>query len=186
MTTPENSPAGTTDRPDQAPQARARHPSVPPVSSEKDKILDGPWPPDEDMMALYGTQTPEAAKALFVTAIEALGQDVGRYRPLIAAIGIEEGPQSSLESMLLIQLVTTHIATIRAASQLNTGTQMHPKWMKMMTSGSSTFLRQLEALRKLRGGGDQTVRVEHVTVNEGGQAIVGAVGGGGGKARNVR
>lgn len=38
-----------------------------------------------------------------------------------------------------------------------------------------TFTAQVEALQKLRGKGQQTVRVEHVTVNAGGQAIVGHV-----------
>jgi hypothetical protein len=34
---------------------------------------------------------------------------------------------------------------------------------------------QLEALRRYRNGGQQKVIVEHVTVNQGGQAIVGTV-----------
>ena len=42
-----------------------------------------------------------------------------------------------------------------------------------------TFVAQVEALVRCRGGGRQTVRVEHVTVNEGGQAIVGNVTSGG-------
>ena len=41
---------------------------------------------------------------------------------------------------------------------------------------SRTFAAMLEALNRHRGkSGQQTVRVEHVTVNDGGQAIVGAV-----------
>jgi hypothetical protein len=43
-----------------------------------------------------------------------------------------------------------------------------------------SFAAQLEALDRHRGKGRQVVRVEHVTVNAGGQAIVGAVGQGGG------
>lgn len=38
-----------------------------------------------------------------------------------------------------------------------------------------TFASQMEALKRYRSGGQQTVRVERVTVNEGGQAIVGNV-----------
>ncbi|MCP4385048.1 MAG: hypothetical protein GY798_27155 [Hyphomicrobiales bacterium] len=38
-----------------------------------------------------------------------------------------------------------------------------------------TFTTQVEALKRYRTGGKQTVRVERVTVNEGGQAIVGNV-----------
>ena len=37
----------------------------------------------------------------------------------------------------------------------------------------------VEALNRYRGKGQQHVRVEHVHVNQGGQAIVGAVQGGG-------
>ena len=36
-----------------------------------------------------------------------------------------------------------------------------------------TYATQVEALRRRRHGGSQTVRVEHVHVNEGGQAIIG-------------
>ena len=47
-----------------------------------------------------------------------------------------------------------------------------------------TFAVQMEALRRYRTGGEQRVTVQHVTVNDGGKAIVGAVtsgpaGGGG-------
>src|SRR6202040_3740582 len=42
-----------------------------------------------------------------------------------------------------------------------------------------TFAAQVEALKRYRSGGEQTVRVEHVTVNEGGKAIVGNVSHGG-------
>lgn len=38
-----------------------------------------------------------------------------------------------------------------------------------------TFATQLEGLERYRTGGQQKVVVENVTVNEGGQAIVGAV-----------
>ena len=37
------------------------------------------------------------------------------------------------------------------------------------------FAMQVEVLRRLRNGGHQYVRVEHVHVNEGGQAVIGNV-----------
>ena len=40
---------------------------------------------------------------------------------------------------------------------------------------SRTFTAQIEALNRLRGKGNQKVVVEHVTVNQGGQAVVGQV-----------
>jgi hypothetical protein len=36
-----------------------------------------------------------------------------------------------------------------------------------------TYAIQVETLRRLRNGGSQFVRVEHVHVNEGGQAVIG-------------
>jgi hypothetical protein len=37
------------------------------------------------------------------------------------------------------------------------------------------MLRKCEALKRYRTGGEQTIKVEHVTVNDGGQAIVGSI-----------
>jgi hypothetical protein len=50
-----------------------------------------------------------------------------------------------------------------------------------------TFAVQMEALKRYRTGGEQRVTVQHVTVNDGGQAIVGTVtpaGPGGGSPEN--
>jgi hypothetical protein len=48
-----------------------------------------------------------------------------------------------------------------------------------MGSAAARLLRayatQVEALRRLRNGGSQIVRVEQVHVNEGGQAVIGNV-----------
>ena len=48
-----------------------------------------------------------------------------------------------------------------------------------LASAAARLLRayatQVEALRRLRNGGSQFVRVEHVHVNEGGQAVIGNV-----------
>ena len=38
-----------------------------------------------------------------------------------------------------------------------------------------TFAMQVEVFRRLRNGGQQFVRVEHVHINEGGQAVIGNV-----------
>ena len=44
-----------------------------------------------------------------------------------------------------------------------------------------TFISQVETLKRYRGGGEQKMIVEHVHVNEGGQAVVGTVNTGGRK-----
>jgi len=45
---------------------------------------------------------------------------------------------------------------------------------------------QMEALKKYRTGGQQKMIVEHVHVNEGGQAIVGNVNPGGGGSNDKK
>jgi hypothetical protein len=55
----------------------------------------------------------------------------------------------------------------------------------MLNKLARTFASQVEALKKYRSAGEQTIKVQHVTVNDGGQAIVGNVSqGGGGTAKN--
>ena len=44
-----------------------------------------------------------------------------------------------------------------------------------MNKLARTFTTQMEALKRYRTGGEQKVTVQHVSVNEGGQAIVGNV-----------
>ena len=91
-------------------------------------------------------------------------------------------PRNEMEAMLAAQMVAVHAAAIVALRRL--------KGAEMITQLDSngnlavkllrTFTTQLETLQRLRGKGQQTVRVEHVTVNAGGQAIVGNVSPGGG------
>jgi hypothetical protein len=40
---------------------------------------------------------------------------------------------------------------------------------------SQAFAAQMEAYRRLRNGGSQFVRVEHVHINEGAQAVIGNI-----------
>jgi hypothetical protein len=93
--------------------------------------------------------------------------------------GIE--PRDQVEAMLAAQIAATHNATMTFARRLN-----HVDTLAQQDSAeraynklARTFASQVEALKRYRSAGEQTVRVEHVTVNEGGQAIVGNVAQGG-------
>ena len=59
------------------------------------------------------------------------------------------------------------------------GGQGNERRVAAMGSAAARLLRaytaQVEALRRLRSAGQQSIRVEHVTVHDGGQAIVGNV-----------
>lgn len=87
-------------------------------------------------------------------------------------------PRDELETMLAAQMAAIHCATMTFARRLN-----HVETIPQQDSAeralnklARTFTTQLEALKRYRTGGEQKVTVHHVTVNEGGQAIVGTVG----------
>jgi hypothetical protein len=86
-------------------------------------------------------------------------------------------PRNQLEAMLGTQMATVHVATMTLGQRL-----AHAKSLPEQDSAeralnklARTFTLQMEALQRYRSGGEQTVTVQHVSVNEGGQAIVGNV-----------
>jgi hypothetical protein len=93
-------------------------------------------------------------------------------------------PQDELEAMLAAQMGAVHAATMMMARRLN-HVETIPQQdaaERALNKLARTFAIQMEALKRYRTCGQQKVTVEHVTVNEGGQAIVGNVahrGGGG-------
>lgn len=91
-------------------------------------------------------------------------------------------PRDELEAMLATQMGAIHIATMMMARRLN-HVQSLPQQdaaERALNKLARTFTTQMDALKRYRTGGQQKVTVEHVTVNAGGQAIVGAVTRGGG------
>ncbi len=95
-------------------------------------------------------------------------------------------PRDELEAMLAAQMAAVHIATMTFARRL-----AHVETLPQQDGAERAFNRlartyavQMETLKRYRTGGEQKVTVQHVTVNDGGQAIVGTVtpgtpGGGG-------
>ena len=96
--------------------------------------------------------------------------------------GIE--PRDQVEAMLAAQMAAVHNATMTFARRLNhvENIPQQDSAERAFNKLARTFAAQVEALKRYRSSGEQTVRVEHVTVNEGGQAIVGNVPWGGGAA----
>jgi hypothetical protein len=86
-------------------------------------------------------------------------------------------PRDQVEAMLAAQMAATHNAVMTFARRLN-NVETIPQQdsaERAFNKLARTFAAQVEALKRYRSRGEQTVRVEHVTVNEGGQAIVGSV-----------
>jgi hypothetical protein len=123
------------------------------------------------------------------------GRTTGPWRDeatLNAALAVVDGikPENEVEAMLACQMAMTHVLAMQAMSRAHWA-GMLPEYQAAGSFAiklSRTFTMQMEALAKLRRGGNQTVRVEHVHVHSGGQAIVGNVtgapGGGGGADGN--
>ena len=98
-------------------------------------------------------------------------------------------PANEMEALLAVQMFATHdlsMELMRRAKQAD-NLRVMAEYGTLATKLSRTMTTQIEALGKLRRGGEQTVRVEHVHVYEGGQAVVGVVnaGGTGGNGKRV-
>jgi len=114
--------------------------------------------------------------------LEADGSEAseGRMHSALALIrGMD--PQNELETMLALQILAIHEATMthaRRVKQAQTLAQMEYA-ERALNRFARTQVMQIEALKKLRGKGEQKVTVRHVHVHDGGQAVVGNVTGGG-------
>ena len=84
-------------------------------------------------------------------------------------------PQDQLELMLAAQMAAVHQVTMTLAARLNRAERTDPQDIAAFNKFVRTFATQLEALKRYRTGGEQKVTVQHVSVSEGGQAIVGNV-----------
>ena len=98
-------------------------------------------------------------------------------------------PRDQTEALLGAQMAAIHIATMRTAAKLGRAKnpQLADQHERALNRLARTFTAQVEALKRYRSKGEQRVYVERVTVNEGGQAIVGPVthtGRGGGSEEN--
>ena len=86
-------------------------------------------------------------------------------------------PRDELEGMMALQMAAIHNATMTFARRL-----AHVETIPQQDSAeralnklTRTFALQVQTLQKYRSGGKQKVKVKHVHVNEGGQAIIGNV-----------
>ncbi len=86
-------------------------------------------------------------------------------------------PKDQLETMLAAQMAAVHSLTMNYARRLANANALPQQESaeRALNKLARTFAAQVEALKRYRTGGEQKVTVEHVTVNEGGQAIVGNV-----------
>ena len=87
------------------------------------------------------------------------------------------GPRDQIEAMLAAQMAAVHLATMAFARRLALVETIpeQDSAERAFNKLARTFATQIEALKRYRTGGEQRVTVQHVSVSEGGQAIVGNV-----------
>jgi len=90
-------------------------------------------------------------------------------------------PKDAAEALLFTQMAAVHQATMMLARRLNhvENIPQQDAAERALNKLGRTYAAQLDTLKRYRSKG-QTVRVERVTVESGGQAIVGNVAKGGG------
>ena len=142
------------------------------------------------LMEALGTSEPDFAAEFLPQLAKAAtrGQKVDEVALnfMIAVIkGVE--PKNQIECMLAAQMATVHMLTMDFAHRLNNvdNIPQQDSAERAFNKLARTFAAQVEALKRYRSNGEQKVVVEHVSVNEGGQAIVGNVthGGAGGSEK---
>jgi hypothetical protein len=171
--------------------AREERPAVPRLTAVDKNGVDLVTPDHPDLhtgvillMQAMGTLSSDFALSM-ITQLANAGSKGGKVDEcalnfmLSVVTGIEARDQQ--EAMLAAQMAATHMQVMTFARRLT-----HVENIPQQDSAERaynklcrTFAAQIEALRRYRNGGEQTVRVEHVTVNQGGQAIVGNVTPGG-------
>lgn len=85
-------------------------------------------------------------------------------------------PENEMEAMLAVQMYATHDAAMEMLDKAKRSDSKHlQECGSLAVKLLRTYTAQIEALSKIRRGGEQKVRVEHVHVYPGGQAVVGDV-----------
>jgi hypothetical protein len=86
-------------------------------------------------------------------------------------------PRDSIEAMLVAQMVSVHVMTMRYAHQLGRAEDpaLQDSAGRALGRLARTFPAQIEALNRYRSNGQPAVTVQNVSVRDGGKAIVGNV-----------
>ena len=142
--------------------------------------------PDKELQSFLINQVIQTFKGCFSSE----GQDNDRLVVVCNnALAILQGiaPKDEVEGMLAVQMVGVHNLAMAAMSRAmitDHTFEGRQAGIDQATKMLRTFTSQIETLKQYRTGGQQKVIVEHVHVNEGGQAIVGTVTQGGGGSNN--
>ncbi|MGB6662017.1 MAG: hypothetical protein WBE90_23775 [Xanthobacteraceae bacterium] len=145
-------------------------------------------PPDDEkdwgarLNKALGTVSPDFVKSSLLQIQAAARSPFGTTSEtaINSALAMIEAaaPRDEIECALAVQMSCTHAAAMAILGKLDSGFGTERRIALFASAAArlmKTFAMQIEVLRRLRNGGQQFVRVEHVHVNEGGQAVIGNV-----------
>lgn len=147
------------------------------------------YPPDGDgkmwwsrLKRALGTQSSDFVNASLgqLTAAARLPGSGISATAMNAALAFVEGckPRNEMEAALALQMACTHCASMMILSRFEGGGGGDRRVFALANASArllNAFANQTEAFRRLRNGGSQFMRIEHVHVSEGGQAVIGNV-----------
>jgi hypothetical protein len=87
-------------------------------------------------------------------------------------------PKDELEGALAVQMACTHTAAMSVLAKMDSGFGTERRIAAFGSTAArlmKAYAMQMEVLRRLRTGGHQFVRVEHIHINRGGRAVIGNV-----------
>jgi hypothetical protein len=86
-------------------------------------------------------------------------------------------PRDQIEAMLAAQMASVHLMAMRFANYLANTEEISQQdsGQRVFNKLTRTFPAQMDALKRYRSSGEQSVTVQNVSVQDGGQAIVGNV-----------
>jgi len=131
-------------------------------------------------MDMFGVDDKKAFDLLLAQAVNSSAiTDIDDKYNSIMALLLDIAPQDALEGMLAVQMMATHNLAMEMTRRALVSDQTVDgvnNNINRITKLMNTFKSQVETLQKYRNKGQQTIKVQHVTVNDGGQAVVGNVG----------
>ena len=166
--------------------AQRRLPPVRVKLSRSDAYLAQTHPPDGEsknwwqrLNKALGTTSSDFVNASLLQLQAAARSPFGTLSEtaMNAALAMIEAaaPKDELVGALAVQMACTHMAAMAVLGKMDSGFGTERR-VAALGSTAVRLLRayamQMEVLRRLRHGGQQHVRVEHVHINDGGQAVV--------------
>src|SRR5271169_3107092 len=166
-----------------------RNPPVRVKLVRPDAYVSQTYPPDGDgenwwarLNAALGTLSSDFVNASLLQLQTAARSPLGKISEtaINAALAMIEAaaPKDELEGALAVQIACTHTAAMAVLAKMDSGFVTERRIAAFGSTAArlmKTYAMQMEVLRRLRHGGQQFVRVEHVHINDGGQAVIGNV-----------